>query len=562
MEILIFIFPFLSFVVSFLPFSNKYLNVVFLINCLCILFSFFISVYLFTKLFQLNNDIPLYFYPLIYFNQNFVDWSLRLDLYVSTFISVVTFVSSFVVIYSINCFKDKYLNLKFIRNLSLLTFGMVIIVSSNNLIQFFIAWQIIIFSFFLLIKRVNGNNILVKNSNIFLHNRLSDLGFFLSVYTLYTLNDSIYFETIFESNNFIKSNFLFWGVIINKVELAVFLLFFAILLRFRQFFISDCIYDIKNINMPTLTLIFCSSLLPLIIFCMFRFFPLIHSTPNFLNVMIVLSFCLALIFIYLLFKTTNIKSLISYLVSSQACIIFYIFCLKQYHAAMFYFITLSLSMTMLYLSLGFVISKIDNISSVKDMGGLVLKMPSMFLFTSVAFLSISGVPFFSGYYSYEVITSSLFFLQHPFLMTSLLLGISALFFTSYVLLKNILLIFFGYNKGNIHQFNKINENSLSYKIMFFCLAICIVFTGWLLKNLFDGGNAEYLWSLLIYDDVSFSIRTDVNASDKFKDLLLFSSLLGMFFAIVNYIIMPFVLNNYKLKYYKIFILYNKFFLRF
>ena len=98
--------------------------------------------------------------------------------------------------------------------------------------------------------------------------------------------------------------------------------------------------------------------------------------------------------------------------------------------------------------------------------------------------------------------------------------------------------------------------------MFFCLGICIVFTGFFIKNLFDGANAEYMWSSLIYDDVSFSIHAEVNSSDNFKELLMFSSLLGMIFAFVNHIIMPFVLNNYKYKYYKIFILYNKLFLRF
>ena len=144
MEILIFIFPFLSFVVSFLPFSNKYLNIPFFISSICMLLSFCLSVYLFIKLFQLKNDEPLYFYPLIQSNQNLLDWSLRLDLYVSVFLIVVTFVSLLVIINLVNIFKNSHLNLKLIRNLSLLTLGMLFIISSNNLIQFFISWQIII----------------------------------------------------------------------------------------------------------------------------------------------------------------------------------------------------------------------------------------------------------------------------------------------------------------------------------------------------------------------------------------------------------------------------------
>jgi NADH-quinone oxidoreductase subunit L len=242
--------------------------------------------------------------------------------------------------------------------------------------------------------------------------------------------------------------------------------------------------------------------------------------------------------------------------------IIYIFCLKEYHAAIFYFCSVSLSITMLYLCLGFVVFKLNNVSNVKDMGGLFFKMPAMFLFTLIAFFSISGIPFFSGYYSNQVIFSSLYFSQEVLLIPSLLLGISFSFLISYILLKNILLIFFGNNKGNIHQFNKVNENSFINKFIFLCLGLCVVFAGWLTKNLFDGANAEYLWSLLIYNDVSFSISAEVNSSENFKDLLILFSLVGIFFAVVNYIIMPIILNNYKLKYYKIFILYNKYFLRF
>ena len=562
MEILIFIFPFLSFVVSFLPFSNKYLNIAFFINFIFMLFSFCLSVYLFIKLFQLNNDEPLYFYPLIQSNQNLVDWSLRLDLYVSVFLIVVTFVSLLVIINLVNIFKNSHLNLKLIRNLSLLTLGMLFIISSNNLIQFFISWQIIILSFYNLIKNVNSNYAISNNSTIFMHNRLSDLGVFLSIYALFTLNNSIYFETIFDISNLVHNNIIILGINTNKAELAVFFLFFSLLLRFRQFFISNSIYDIKNINIPILTSIFCSAMIPLTIFFIYRFFPLIYTSPNFLNIIITLSLCLALIFIYLSFKTTDIKFLISYVVSSQACMIIYIFCLKEYHAAIFYFCSVSLSITMLYLCLGFVVFKLNNVSNVKDMGGLFFKMPAMFLFTLIAFFSISGIPFFSGYYSNQVIFSSLYFSQEVLLIPSLLLGISFSFLISYILLKNILLIFFGNNKGNIHQFNKVNDSSFINKFIFLCLGLCVVFAGWLSKNLFDGANAEYLWSLLIYNDVSFSISAEVNSSENFKDLLILFSLVGIFFAVVNYIIMPFILNNYKLKYYKIFILYSKYFLRF
>jgi NADH:ubiquinone oxidoreductase subunit 5 (subunit L)/multisubunit Na+/H+ antiporter MnhA subunit len=177
-------------------------------------------------------------------------------------------------------------------------------------------------------------------------------------------------------------------------------------------------------------------------------------------------------------------------------------------------------------------------------------------------LSTSGIPFFSGFYSHEVIISTFYNSEQVILVPSILIGISASFLISYVFLKNIILIFLGKNKGNIHEFNKINENSSTNKLICFCLGLCLVLTGWLTKNIFDGINAEYLWSSLIYNDINLPIYSASILSDKVRYFLMFFSFLGMLLAILNYIIMPFILNNYKLKYYRIFILYNKYFLRF
>ena len=67
-------------------------------------------------------------------------------------------------------------------------------------------------------------------------------------------------------------------------------------------------------------------------------------------------------------------------------------------------------------------SKLNNVSNVKAMGGIVVKMPSMFLFTLIAFLSTSGVPFFSGFYSHEVIISTFHNSEQVILVPSILMN--------------------------------------------------------------------------------------------------------------------------------------------
>ncbi len=559
MEIFIFIFPLLSSLVSLVPFFYNHLNIAYFIHCFLIICSFSISIFLFIKLFKLNIDLPLYFYPLIQLDYFRLNWSLRLDLNVATFISLITFISSMVMIYSINIFKDKILNLKFMSRLSSSTFGTLMLISSNNLIQFFISWQIIVLSLFFLAKFANQQTILITNSKTFIYNRFSDLGLFLSLYILYKINNSIYFETILDNNNLIENISFLLPLDINVIELAVFLLFISFLLRFRQFFSFNSIYDIKNIHSPALTLIFSAISMPLGTFIILRFFPLIQNSTHFLDIVIILSFVLTLIFIYILLKETNVKYLISYLAASQTSTIIFILCLKEYHAAIFYLITSSLSVTMLFLSLGFVVSKLDNGYNVNNMGGLVFKMPSTFLFSCIAFLSISGIPFFSGFYSNQIIVSSFYYLNQPFLTLSFLLVNITSLMISYILLKNILLIFWGTNRGNIHQFKKVNESSIFKKFVFFCLSLCLVISGWFMTNIFDGSNAAYFWSLM-QENSHFPINSDIASSGLMKKVIIYVSLLGMFFAALNYIFMPLILNNYNLKYNKIVKFYEKYFL--
>ena len=58
----------------------------------------------------------------------------------------------------------------------------------------------------------------------------------------------------------------------------------------------------------------------------------------------------------------------------------------------------------------------------------------------------------------------------------------------------------------------------------------------------------------------FPINSDIASSGLMKKVIIYVSLLGMFFAALNYIFMPLILNNYNLKYNKIVKFYEKYFL--
>ena len=70
-----------------------------------------------------------------------VDWAFRIDTLTSTMLIVVTTVSACVHLYSIGYMKDDKSINRFMGYLSLFTFFMLVLVTSNNLLQMFFGWE-------------------------------------------------------------------------------------------------------------------------------------------------------------------------------------------------------------------------------------------------------------------------------------------------------------------------------------------------------------------------------------------------------------------------------------
>ena len=175
MEIFLFIFPLLNFLLF--QFFNHKIRTGLLYSLSIFLFglTFILSLYIFFKIINLDKDLPLFFYSLIKFDSLFVDWTLRFDLLVAVLIILVTFIGLLLIIYSTVISKNHSTNFKINSYISFSIFGVLVLISSNNLIQFFLGWYLIILSSYL-ISNMSKNKI--DNSNIFFQNRVSDLCFF------------------------------------------------------------------------------------------------------------------------------------------------------------------------------------------------------------------------------------------------------------------------------------------------------------------------------------------------------------------------------------------------
>ena len=77
-------------------------EILYAINIFLFGLSFLLSLYIFSKILNLDNDLPLFFYNFIKLENLFIDWKLRFDLFVSGLAVLITFIGLIITLYSIN----------------------------------------------------------------------------------------------------------------------------------------------------------------------------------------------------------------------------------------------------------------------------------------------------------------------------------------------------------------------------------------------------------------------------------------------------------------------------
>ena len=129
-----------------------------------------------------------------------VDWAFRIDTLTVVMLVVVNTVSSLVHIYSIGYMHHDPHRPRFFAYLSLFTFAMLMLVTSDNLVQMFFGWEGVGLASYLLIgfwyKKPSASAAAIK---AFVVNRIGDFGFILGIFGVYVLFGSVSFDTIFNN---------------------------------------------------------------------------------------------------------------------------------------------------------------------------------------------------------------------------------------------------------------------------------------------------------------------------------------------------------------------------
>ncbi|MAY34150.1 MAG: NADH-quinone oxidoreductase subunit L [Rhodovulum sp.] len=429
------------------------------------------------------------------------EWSIRLDRLTAIMLIVVTSVSSLVHLYSFGYMdhdpqwgEGETYKPRFFAYLSFFTFAMLMLVTSDNLIQMFFGWEGVGVASYLLIgfywKKPSAGAAAMK---AFIVNRVGDFGFALGIFGLFFLTDSVDFNTIFAAGpTLAETNLTFLWRDWNAANLLAFLLFVGAMGKSAQLFLHTWLPDAMEGPTPVSALIHAATMVTAGVFLVCRMSPLMEYAPEAMAFVTFLGATTAFFAATVGLVQNDIKRVIAYSTCSQLGYMFVAAGVGVYSAAMFHLLTHAFFKAMLFLGAGSVIHAMHHEQDMRNYGGLRKKIPYTFWAMMIGTLAITGVGIplthigFAGFLSKDAIIESAYAGTaggYAFWM----LVIAALF-TSFYSWRLMFLTFYGTPRGDKHTHDHAHESPKVMLVPLGVLAFGAIFSGMVFYGPFFGDH--------------------------------------------------------------------------
>ncbi|MGB0410949.1 MAG: NADH-quinone oxidoreductase subunit L [Pikeienuella sp.] len=471
------------------------------------------------------------------------DWSIRVDTLTAVMLVVVTSVSSLVHLYSMGYMSEDPSKPRFFSYLSLFTFAMLMLVTSDNLIQMFFGWEGVGVASYLLIgfwhHKPTANAAAIK---AFVVNRVGDFGFALGIFGIYFLTDSVQFDTIFAAApELAQRTVSFIGIEINAAELLAVLLFIGAMGKSAQFFLHTWLPDAMEGPTPVSALIHAATMVTAGVFLVCRMSPLIEYAPSAMTMIAVIGATTAFFAATIGLVQNDIKRVIAYSTCSQLGYMFAAAGVGAYEAAMFHLFTHAFFKALLFLCAGSVIHAMHHEQDMRNYGGLRKKIPLTFWMMIAGTLAITGVGIpltyigFAGFLSKDAIIESVYAGDHGVSYAFVLL-LAAAVMTSFYSWRLIFMTFFGEARGDAHTHDHAHESPNVMMIPLYILAAGAVLAGMIWYEPFFGHYENEFWSGAIFSGPDNHTVHDAHNVDKWVKVSPFVAMLfGLGLAVAMYI---------------------------
>ena len=426
-----------------------------------------------------------------------VNWSMLIDPLSAVMLVVVTSVSSLVHIYSIGYMSHDPHKPRFMAYLSLFTFAMLMLVTSDNFIQLFFGWEGVgLCSYFLIgfwFKKESANAAAIK---AFVVNRVGDFGFALGIFLVFYLFGTVNYSEVFQQiPTIVDKNLSFLGFEIKAIDLICLLLFIGAMGKSAQILLHTWLPDAMEGPTPVSALIHAATMVTAGVFLVVRCSPIYEYSQLVLNLITIVGMTTAFFAATVALVQTDIKKIIAYSTCSQLGYMFFAAGVGAYNVAMFHLFTHAFFKALLFLGSGSVIHAFKDEQNINNMGGVWKKLPYTYALMIIGTLALTGFPFLSGFYSKDAIIEFAYLRGNTTGYYAAGIGIFTACLTSIYSWRLIFKTFHGqYNNKQI-DIKETHDSPLVMLIPLVILAIGAIFAGFLFKDLFLGHEGEnYFWS--------------------------------------------------------------------
>ncbi len=477
-----------------------------------------------------------------------VSWALKVDQLTAVMLVVVNTVSAVVHVYSIGYMAEDPHKPRFFAYLSLFTFAMLMLVTSDNFVQLYFGWEGVGLCSYLLIgfwyERPSANAAAIK---AFVVNRVGDFGFALGIMGIFLVFGSVSFDTVFQAApTQVGKTIHFLGYDFDVLTTLCLLLFLGAMGKSAQLGLHTWLPDAMEGPTPVSALIHAATMVTAGVFMVARCSPLFEYAPTALAVVGVVGASTAIFAATVGLVQNDIKRVIAYSTCSQLGYMFFAAGMSAYPAAIFHLFTHAFFKALLFLGAGSVIHAMHHEQDMRNMGGLAKHIKITYVLMWIGSLALAGLPFFSGYFSKDMILEAAFGAHSTVGGYAFVLGMLAAVLTAFYSWRLLFMTFHGprheAHGHDAHGHDAHHEPHESPQVMLiplYVLALGALFAGVVFAPMMIGEHMHEFWgkSILILEN-----HTAMEAAHHVplwvKLLPIGAGLLGIFVAFQMYIRKP------------------------
>lgn len=472
-----------------------------------------------------------------------------IDSLTAVMLVVVTFVSFLVHIYSIGYMADDDGYQRFFSYISLFTFAMLMLVTSNNFLQLFFGWEGVgLVSYLLIGFWFKKDSAIESNMKAFLVNRVGDFGFILGIGLILAYAGSVDYHQVFLKKNLLASQniALFAGHDWKLITVICLCLFVGAMGKSAQVPLHVWLPESMEGPTPISALIHAATMVTAGVFMVARMSPLFELSETALSVILIIGATGALFTGLLGVVMNDIKRVVAYSTLSQLGYMMVAMGISAYSAGIFHLVTHACFKALLFLGAGSVIIGMHHEQDMRKMGGLWRYMPITYATTVIGGLALCAIPPFAGFFSKDtIITASgeshIYGATYAYYCVYL-----GAFVTALYTFRQIFMTFHGEPRMDHHTKAHLKESPLVVWLPLVLLAIPSVILGYLLMNPMLYGKPALLSNAITVlpqhnvlaemsaeEQMPFSMMTHAFGSGTFM-----LTVLGIFVAWLCYIAMP------------------------